>query len=948
MKNHDLGKIQCQRTNRICEEIFRSAVQLNDVGGEMKGICPFCSGGELTIQGDSWHCSNDCQGEGALVDWVMKYENVSRAHAQELLKRDDYRPGEIGDDVFFDAEDEEQDLLNSYVLFCHRNIEKNPEALQYLEKRGLIHNRLLSEFMIGYSNRSLGYLLPEKSRRLGKLLRGKLQRIGILRSSGHEHFSGSVTFPLFNPEGEVVQIYGRKIRDDLRTGTEYHTTLDGLMKGFFNLKGITGTEEVVLCKGVIDALSLWVHNIRNVTACFDAAYLQDQLIPLFKESGVKRLTLAFARDDRGDELTRNCREILIREGFDCYRIKWPGVMDANDFILKSPSPAEELQRTIKAAEWLGSSHQGLGPEEGYISVFPPAPSVDVACQEHKEEIVMVIDDRRWRVRGLYQNASCDQLKVNLLVACEGLYYVDALNLYHSRQRFSFIRQAASELQTREENIKKDLGKVLLKLEELQDAYLKEMQQPKEEKPVEMSPEEEAEAMRFLAQPDLLNQILRDFDACGLVGETTNKLMGYLAAVSRKLSDPLAVIIQSSSSAGKTRLMDSILALVPKEDRIKYSAMTGQSLYYLGEKNLKHKILAIVEEEGAEKASYALKLLQSEGELSIATTGKDAQSGRMITREYKVEGPVMIFTTTTGIDIDEELQNRCIILTVDESREQTQEIHRLQRQQRSLTGLEQRHHKPKIQQKHQNAQRLLKSFPILNPYAEQLTFLDDKTRTRRDHEKYLTLIDTITLLHQTQRAKRKTEYGDFLVVSLQDIEMANQLAHEVLGRSLDELPPQTRRLLQKLDLLVEELAVKRGINREAIRFSRRDIRRFCGLSMTQVSLHVRRLLDHEYLLRHPGERGKSHCYELIYSGEGSDGKPFLPGLIDVHRLKGKGYNGITTEVQDEKTDQPMEKKGLKRPENGLETPQNRHSRNGANTRMIERTGHDEPLVSGFDY
>lgn len=686
-------------------------VELNMFDDTLNGTCPFCSGGKMTIQGDSWHCSNDCQGEGTLVDWVMKYEKVSRSHAQELLKRDDYRPGEIGDDVFFDAEDEEQDLLNSYVLFCHRNIEKNPEALQYLEKRGLVHNQLLSEFMIGYSNRSLGYLLPDKAKRLGKLIRGKLQRIGILRSSGHEHFSGSVTFPLFNPESEVVQIYGRKIRDDLRTGTEYHTTLDGPMQGFFNLKGITGCEELILCQGIIDTLSLWVHNIRNGTACFDAAYLQEQLIPLFKESGVKRLTLAFARDDKGDELVRACRDILIREGFDGYRIKWPGGMDANEFISKSPSPVEELQRAIKAAEWLGSSHQRLGTEDGHVSVFPPAPFADVAHLENKEEIVMVIDDRRWRIRGLYQNASCDQLKVNLLVACEGLYYVDALNLYHARQRYAFIRQAASELQTREETIKKDLGKVLLKLEELQDAFLKEQNEPKGEKPVEMSLEEEAEALRFLGQPDLLDQILRDFDACGLVGETTNKLMGYLAAVSRKLSDPLAVIVQSSSSAGKTRLMDSILALVPKEDRIKYSAMTGQSLYYLGEKNLKHKILAIVEEEGAEKASYALKLLQSEGELSIATTGKDAQSGRMITREYKVEGSVMIFTTTTGIDIDEELQNRCLILTVDESREQTQEIHKLQRQLRTFSGLEQRHHKPKIQAKHQNTQRLLSPLPF---------------------------------------------------------------------------------------------------------------------------------------------------------------------------------------------------------------------------------------------
>ena len=115
-------------------------------------------------------------------------------------------------------------------------------------------------------------------------------------------------------------------------------------------------------------------------------------------------------------------------------------------------------------------------------------------------------------------------------------------------------------------------------------------------------------------------------------------------------------------------------------------MTGQSLYYLGETNLKHKILAVVEEAGAEKASYALKLLQSEGELTIASTGKDPATGKMVTQEYHVEGPVMIFLTTTAIDLDEELQNRCLTLTVDESAEQTGRIHQVQRERRTLAGL----------------------------------------------------------------------------------------------------------------------------------------------------------------------------------------------------------------------------------------------------------------------
>jgi len=379
----------------------------------------------------------------------------------------------------------------------------------------------------------------------------------------------------------------------------------------------------------------------------------------------------------------------------------------------------------------------------------------------------------------------------------------------------------------------------------------------------------------------------DFDACGIVGERINKLTGYLAAVSRKLDRPLAVVIQSSSAAGKSSLMDAVLAFMPEEERIKYSAMTGQSLFYMGETNLKNKILAIVEEEGASKASYALKLLQSEGELTIASTGKDPATGSLITQQYRVEGPVMIFLTTTAIEIDEELMNRCLVLSVDEGREQTQAIHQLQRTRRTLQGLIARQEREHLIELHRNAQRLLRSLAVVNPYADQLTFLSDKTRTRRDHEKYLTLIDTIALLHQHQRPIKTTSHQgrevEYIEVSLDDIARANALAHEVLGRSLDELPPQTRRLLGDVVGLVRARA---GVDSSAqatrtsdVRFTRKDVRDASGWSDTQLRLHLDRLTDLEYLIAHRGMRGQTFEYELIYDGE-CDAKPHLSGLIDT--------------------------------------------------------------------
>ena len=465
--------------------------------------------------------------------------------------------------------------------------------------------------------------------------------------------------------------------------------------------------------------------------------------------------------------------------------------------------------------------------------------------------------------------------------------MDTLDLYSAKHRAAYIKQAAYELGLDEDRIKKDLGLVLLKLEALQDQLIQKTLTSEQTGP-SMSDAEIKAALRLLKDPKLIERILADFNHAGIVGEETNKLVGYLAACSRKLDKPLAVLIQSTSAAGKTSLMDAILSFMPDDQCIQYSAMTGQSLFYMGETDLKHKVLAIAEEEGAHNTSYALKLLQSEGEVTIASTGKNATTGNLETQQYRVEGPVALFSTTTAIDIDEELLNRCIVLTVDETRAQTQAIHAMQRQRRTLQGLQNKLQQDQAMQTHRHAQQLLKPLKIINPYADRLTFLDDKTRTRRDHEKYLSLIDTIALLHQYQRPIKKLHHDnqtiEYIEVALNDIQLANQLAHEVLGRTLDELPPQTRKLLHLIHAHVQAECNNQHLLQSDYRFSRKTIREHTGWSDGQLKIHCRRLEDMEYVLVHGGGRGRPMQYELLYDGAGREGYAHLMGLIDVERLQ----------------------------------------------------------------
>jgi hypothetical protein len=227
------------------------------------------------------------------------------------------------------------------------------------------------------------------------------------------------------------------------------------------------------------------------------------------------------------------------------------------------------------------------------------------------------------------------------------------------------------------------------------------------------------------------------------------------------------------------------------------------------------------------------------------------------------------------------------LGVDEDREQTRAIQQRQRQAQTLDGLLLGHERARIIRRHQNAQRLLRPLHVVNPYAERLTFLDDKTRTRRDHMKYLTLIKAIALLHQHQRPVHQVMHQgqviEYIEVLADDIAFANQLAHEVLGRSLDELPPQTRRVLEEVDAMVTEATKQLGYSRADYRFSRRQVREHIGLGNATLKKHLDRLQDMEYLVAHRGTRGQSFVYELAYQSQGKSGERFLPGLIDVQAL-----------------------------------------------------------------
>ncbi|WP_426107481.1 CHC2 zinc finger domain-containing protein, partial [Massilia sp. TSP1-1-2] len=662
-------------------------IELKGQGNNLLGRCPFHADKtpSLVITPDKnlWHCLGACQAGGGPIDWVMRANGVSFRHAVELLRAAPDLAAGVGEPVKgshtrklaapVEPTAGAGELLNQVVDFYHQTLLESPEALAYLAKRGLTDPELIARFRLGYANRTLGYRLPAKRAQDAAGLKGRLREIGILRESGHEHFNGSIVVPVIDGDGNVTEVYGRKLRDDLRGDTPRHLYLPGPHKGVWNAQALGGSDEIILCEALIDALAFWQAGFHNVTASYGVAGFTPDHLAAFARNGVKRVLIAYDRDEAGDKAAGALAEQLIAAGIDCCRIEFPKGMDAADYALKVTPASKSLGILLRKAAWMGkgAAPQAPGQHPEAVECETPAPapalaiapvpalaaspaaapaSSTIAADVKADEVVFTFAERRYRVRGLPKNLAPETLKINLLVAVGERFHVDTLDLYSAKGRGHYLQQAAKELGVRDEVIKHDLGRILLKLEALQDERIKAATTTAPAVPVMSDAEREA-ALAMLRAPGLLERVVSDFDACGLVGERTNKLVGYLAAVSRKLDRPLAIVVQSSSAAGKSSLMDAVLAMMPQEERIKYSAMTGQSLFYMGETNLQHKILAIVEEEGASRASYALKLLQSEGELTIASTGKDANSGNLITQEYRVTGPVMIFLTTTAIEID---------------------------------------------------------------------------------------------------------------------------------------------------------------------------------------------------------------------------------------------------------------------------------------------------------
>jgi DNA primase len=417
-----------------------------------------------------------------------------------------------------EREAEDAQLLVQVVDYYHQTLLQSPEALQYLEKRGIAAAEAVRTFKLGYANRTLGYRLPAANRVEGAQMRGRLQRLGLYRESGHEHFNGSLVIPVISERGEVTEIYGRKIVKALRPGTPLHLYLPGPHRGVWNGAALSASKEVILCEALIDALTFWCAGYRNVTASYGVEGFTADHLALFKQGGIERVLIAYDRDEAGERAAEKLSKGLMSEGLDCYRILFPKGMDANEYAPRVGPAQKSLGVVIRSAQWLGKGQakpimtaeatpalaiNDAAPLAAAEEILPvpaepplpplpahvvpelptPTPAASIKSIGTEHEHVMTFGDRRYRVRGLEKNLSYEVLKVNVLASRPSIdsvgesVHVDTFDLYQARHRAAFVKQAAVELGVAEDIIKADLGKLLLALEAEQEKLITAAQVP---------------------------------------------------------------------------------------------------------------------------------------------------------------------------------------------------------------------------------------------------------------------------------------------------------------------------------------------------------------------------------------------------------------------------------------------------------------------------------------
>jgi DNA primase catalytic core len=706
-------------------------------------------------------------------------------------------------------------------------------ARQYLASRGLDNPELIEAFHVGYSDGALPSALSEAQRTT-------LTGIGILTEKGREHFERSITIPLFNERGQIRGFYGRKID----ASQPAHLYKKGKHEGIVHREAArVYRDELVLTESVIDALSLYALGVLNVIPCYGVHGFTPDHEALLKDERVSRVVIAFDADEAGQNGAKALANTLAAKGIEVRIASCPSGKDWNEFLCSGGS-SDDAKHALAEAE---------------AFLIPITKPKSLALTKECGRYLFTRDELRYKLSGVREGFQ-SSLRVGVRIEYESRSYVDTVDLYSSRSRASFSVQA-SQIGLESSRVEADLVRMLDILEAERDERL----MVRDEGAKELTEEEREIGMQFLTDPELFDRIVDDLSTLGYVGEDLNKLLVYLAASSRKLDDPISVIVSSQSAAGKSFLIDTVKRCMPEEDVISMTSLSDQALNYLPDDALLHKFLIMGEAVHSESVEHQIREMLSAKELARLVTVKDEKTGEMVSKLVRKDVLVSMVMSTTSADVNPENASRCFVVAADESEGQTKAIFASQRRKYSLERLTTKDERiPEIIARHKAAQRLLAPRAIVNPYASLLDFPARLMRTRRDHERFLDLIACVCFLRQYQKPEFEEAGGfSYIECDIEDYRIAYALMSAILPLTLSNFPAAAEALYEDVRSLIKAKAAREDLAVLETEVTQREIREATGISQMSVKRTMRTLVEYEFLISTgSGHRGARQCYRLV--------------------------------------------------------------------------------------
>lgn len=840
-------------------------------------LCPWHNDTSPSLQiypkTNSWTCfSTNCNaGSGDVIDFIMKYENLSKY--QSILKAKTltgkFTPeataktkSVISTESVVPLLSRVETLTRIFAYFKQATSSSSKQFKDYINSRGLNTQKI----EVGYNSGQFHH------RGHNSELTASSVKVGILNPNpqgGYLVFAKHcIIFPLKNKHGEIVSFYGRSIFDNKNSKHYYLRDTQGLYPGY----PLAQTRKLIIPEAIIDTATLLqmdeLKGNYSLLSAYGTNRLKDEQIEAIKElQHLEEIIFFFDGDDAGVYAVKKYAEQIhqLRPTLTISIVNTPEEEDINSIFLKYGK--DVLIQLIGERTAL----YGKSTEQTSLPAETPQETKSGFDGSNPEALVYQNEHLHITVLGGIKVTGLDRMKVTLKIQLKNSHYQPLrqhLDLYYREHKEKLIQVINEQLGITATVAEDTLNALVEELEKYRINKISSLQ-PLKPQTIQLNEKEAAYAIAYAKAGDLMQTTMDDIGRTGIIGEPYNRLIMFLVFLSRITKEPLHIISFGASGTGKTYLQEKVGELVPEEDKLEITTLSGNALYYFKRDEIKNKLLLIEDYDGASEVLYPLRELQSKQKITKTVSLKDSK-GDIKTLTFTVEGPVCIAGCTTKEKLYEDNANRSLLLYIDTSDAQDERIMDYQRKLSAglINRLEEEQYKTKLR----NVQRMMKPIQVVNPFAPYLIIPKEVLKPRRSNKLYIRFIELITLYHQHQREiKIGADNQPYVETILDDIAWANKLLKNILLRKSDELSTPCRSFFEYLKKHLQDKKEKS--------FKAKEIRMELKTNASNLKRYLLELHNSGYIKVAGGNKTKGFNYEVVSYEEYETLKKSINNVLD---------------------------------------------------------------------